>query len=207
MQISGSEAVARLIMNFFFFFSFFCLMKNTSVSHMINKTRTSGTRVIQQSCVLHLLCDSRGIEEWLKWICQCSVITQLLVCSPWSFRGNQRCSLISLRRSNWATTKRKTGLHRTQTQPRIYPRVSISPLMIHVLSPSYTPLLAAARRPSLYYIKTQASVTHFFFFYFDCTKQTLFSFFFSIIMIIIICWESSSPQIGSRSIINRCVFF
>lgn len=176
-------------------------MKNTSVSHMINKTRTSGTRVIQQSCVLHLLCDSRGIEEWLKWICQCSVITQLLVCAPWSFRGNQRCSLISLRRSNWATTKRKTGLHRTQTQPRIYPHVSISPLMIHVLSPSYTPLLAA--QVFITEKLKRASLTSSFFFVTALNKH----FFFSIIMIIIICWESSSPQIGSRSIINRCVFF
>lgn len=59
------------------------------------------------------------IAEWLKLIpCQSSVITELSVSSPWSFRLKQGESLISLYRCTQGPTKGDCK-YRGQTQPRI----------------------------------------------------------------------------------------
>lgn len=136
------------------------------------------------------------IEEWLKLIeCQCSVITELPVSCPWSFRVNQTQSLISLWRCTQGQRKRDRQ-HRGEDrqQPCIYPCISISLMIIHVQS-LYNSLEEAKCWAKAFIIEDLSE--HYCF---CCMKQTLQA----IIMIIIICWETCSTQIGSMSVIKRC---
>lgn len=97
-----------------------------------------------------------------------------------------------------ATDKKRQAVQRRgQTQPCIYPCISISLMIIHVQS-LYNSLEEAKCWAKAFIIEDLSE--HYCF---CCMKQTLQA----IIMIIIICWETCSTQIGSMSVIKRCTPF
>lgn len=93
--------------------------------------------------------------------------------------------------------KRQPVQRRGQTQPCIYPCISISLMIMHVQS-LYNSLEEAKCWAKAFIIEDLSE--HYCF---CCMKQTLQA----IIMIIIICWETCSTQIGSMSVIKWCTPF
>lgn len=91
--------------------------------------------------------------------------------------------------------KRQAVQRRGQTQPCIYPCISISLMIIHVQS-----LYNSLEEAKCWAFIIEDLSEHYCF---CCMKQTLQA----IIMIIIICWETRSTQIGSMSVIKRCTPF
>lgn len=93
--------------------------------------------------------------------------------------------------------KRQAVQRRGQTQPCIYPCISISLMIIHVQS-LYNSSEEAKCWAKAFIIEDLSE--HYCF---CCMKQRLQA----IIMITIICWETCSTQIGSMSVIMRCTRF
>lgn len=91
--------------------------------------------------------------------------------------------------------KRHAVQRRGQTQPCIYPCISIPLMIIHVQS-----LYNSLQEAKCWAFIMEDLSEHYCF---CCMKQTLQA----IIMIIIICWETRSTQIGSMSVIKRCTPF
>lgn len=93
--------------------------------------------------------------------------------------------------------KRQELQRRGQTQPCIYPCISISLMIIHVQS------LCNSSEEAKYWDEAFIIEDLSEHYCFCCMKQMLQA----VIMIIIICWETCSTQIGSMSVIKGCTLF
>lgn len=173
-------------------------MKNARISLMINKARTTGSQVIGQSawytlCVTAVYCrmieiDATSMFSNHRAPCLFSLIIQ---------SESESVFDQSLALHPGTDKKRQAVQKRGQTQPCIYPCISISLMIIHVQS-LYNSLEEAKCWAKAVIIEDLSE--HYCF---CCMKQTLQA----IIMIIIICWETCSTQIGSMSVIKRCTPF